>query len=235
MPSFEQRSYQKEIIDLRPLTKDEVSDTYRLIGYVNRFLGGEKAVLSHLEFFSRKWSPGETVTLLDAGCGDAGIPVAIARWAGKKGFRIKIAALDICPETLALARKKLGGQYPEIELVRGSAFDLPAADGGFDYVTASMFFHHLSEEEILSVLGRFDRIARRGIIINDLLRRRFAYWGIKLAGWASRNSVFGHDAPLSVLRGFKKHEAEELIRRSGLSYLKYYPHYAHRFAIAGEK
>jgi len=234
-PSLAARSEKKEIIDERTLAPEEMRSVYRLIGCVNRWLGGYQVLLSHLSRFSRNWDKNKVVSILDVGAGDASIPRAIADWASREGFNVRITALDICPETLKLAGTTLGPSYPGISLLRASAAVLPFADKSFDYVIASMFFHHLPDDVIPGVLRQFDRIARRGIIVNDLLRRRRAYYGIMLAGLLSADPVFRHDSALSVLRGFKEKEVRALIERSGLRYLKVSKHYAHRIAIAGEK
>ena len=235
MIDFRTRSGEKEIMDLRALDARETTDTYRLIGYVNRFLGGSRVLIHHLDKFSAAWPKDRDITILDVGAGAADIPQAIIRWARRTGRRIKITALDYSQSTVDFVRERLREAYPEIRLIRASVYSMPFVEGAYDYVTSSMFFHHLKDEEIVSVLRIFDRIARRGIIINDLLRSRQAYYGISLLAGFTANPVFRNDAPLSVLRGFRPAEAAALAEKAGVSYLKVYPHFAYRFALAGEK
>lgn len=45
----------------------------------------------------------------------------------------------------------------------------------FDYVHAGLFLHHLREDAILRVLRSMDRLARRGIVWNDLVRSRVGH------------------------------------------------------------
>ena len=228
------RSQEKEIMDLYPLSPEETAHTYKLISRVNQCLGGISVILRHLSRFSPAWKPGETIRILDIGTGSADIPQAVVRWCRKRKYTVRVTALDLSGEALRMARSLLA-DYPEIQFVQGSCFELPFPDRSYDYVTSSMFFHHLADSEAIAALKAFDRIARRGIIINDLLRSRQAFWGIKFLASFTRDKYFKNDAPLSVLRGFVRDEAENLIRNSGLSYLRFYRHFAYRFALAGEK
>ena len=234
MINFKTRSQEKEMMDLYPLSPEETLHTYKLISRVNQCLGGIRVILRHLSRFSAGWKPGETIRVLDIGSGSADIPRAIVRWGRKRKQAVRVTALDLSGEALRMARGLLR-DYPEIQFVQGSCFELPFSRQSYDYVISSMFFHHLADSEAAAALKSFDQIARRGIIINDLLRSRRAFWGIKLLAAFTGDKFFKNDAPLSVLRGFVRNEAGALIQNSGLSYLKFYRHFAYRFALAGEK
>jgi hypothetical protein len=103
-----------------------------------------------------------------------------------------------------------------------------------DWVVATHFFHHLSDEQAVDALREFDRVARRGIVVNDLLRNRRALFWIKLFTlWA--NPYVKADGPQSVRRGFTVAEAEALAAKAGLPWLKVRTHFAHRFTLAGQR
>jgi hypothetical protein len=54
--------------------------------------------------------------------------------------------------------------------------------------------------------------AKVGFVINDLQRHWFAYYSIKfLTRLLNGSALVKHDAPVSVLRGFRKSELEALI------------------------
>ena len=234
MVTFKTRSQEKEIMDLGIPSYEETVGNYRLIRSVNRFLGGSQTILTHLARFSRSWSKDALIRILDVGSGAADIPQAIIRWGRRRGYPISVVAVDRDPHVIRFARQALE-DYPEITWVRALSPSLPFGPASFDYVISSLFFHHLSEGEIVETLQTFDRLARRGIVVNDLLRRRRAYLGIFLLSRFSRNQPFRKDAPLSVLRGFQRSEIEPLVAKAGLGYLKFCSHFAYRFAIAGEK
>jgi len=234
MLSLKNRSPEKEIMDLEMRGYEETAEAYRFIRRVNRYLFGTRVILFHLNEYSRRWEKDSLIRILDVASGASDIPQAITRWAQKNRLRIQVTALDINPQAMAFAKSQTSGR-PEILFVQGSVFNLPFLPESFDYVISSMFFHHLADEEAVSVLKIFDRFARRGILVNDLVRNLRAYLWIQLFARLSKNEMIRNDAPLSVLRGYKKPEVEKLIQKSGLSYLRYHRHWAHRFAIAGEK
>ncbi len=86
----------------------------------------------------------------------------------------------------------------------------------------------------MATLREFDRVARRGIIVNDLLRRRRALVWIRLFTLFA-NRYVKYDGPLSVRRGFTLPEIEALARRAGLDWLRVRVHFGHRFTLAGTK
>lgn len=234
MISFTKRSQEKEIFDIENPGEEETFQAYREIQRVNRFLGGINVILSHLKRFAAKWPKNFPIKILDVGTGACDIPQAIVKWAKGKGYSVKIVALDISPRALAFAKKEIAG-YPEIILIQASISQLPFRPQSFDYVISSLFFHHLEDGEIPRVLKSLDTVTRKGILVNDLLRRQRAYLWILFFCRFTQNRVFRNDAPLSVLRGFKRCEIEGLFRASNLDYLKFYEHFGHRFAMAGEK
>ena len=57
-----------------------------------------------------------------------------------------------------------------------------------------------------------------GFFINDLHRHPFAYYSIRiLTSLFSKSYLVKNDAPLSVLRGFKKKELSALLDKAGIS------------------
>ena len=62
------------------------------------------------------------------------------------------------------------------------------------------------------------RVARLGIVVNDLIARRLAWVGAWLiAHLLTRNRYTRHDAPLSVRRAYSRAEAAALLRQAGLA------------------
>jgi hypothetical protein len=56
-----------------------------------------------------------------------------------------------------------------------------------------------------------------GLLVNDLHRHALAYHSIKLlTALFSRSAMVKFDAPLSVLRGFRKDELQTVLRTAGL-------------------
>lgn len=210
----------------------ELRDSLRFIRRVNRTLGYTRSTLRHLQRFSRNWRRGERIELLDLATGSADIPRAILGWADRAGFDVHITAIDRHARTLDEAQRL--GSHRRLHLVQADVFDLPFTPGSFDYVLTAMFLHHLDDDAVVEVLRRMDRLARRGVIVGDLLRDRRAYRWIKTFTFFAR-PIVRHDAAVSVAQAFTRPEIETRARDAGLQYVRYHHHFGHRFVLAGEK
>lgn len=226
------RQRQAEWMDEDSVDPQELRRSLRFICRVNAMLGYTRGVLHHLEQFSRHWQPGQRIDLIDLATGSADIPRAILAWADRRGFDVRIVAVDRHPITLQDASEQT--HDPRIRLVQADVFALPFSDQSFDYAMTAMFLHHLEEEQIVRVLRTMDRLARRGIIAADLLRHRRAVAWIKLLTLFS-NPMVRHDAVVSVRQSLSRGEVLALRERAGVVYARYHRHFAHRFVLAGEK
>lgn len=210
------RSTQLELLDVESPPREMMARVAGYLAFVNRWLGGTRATAVHLKHLR------EPVTVLDVGSGAADIPLDLAR----RLPLVRPVAFDLSETMLSLATG--------LPRVRGDVRRLPFGDRSVDYVITTHFFHHLTDDQIVGTLREFDRIARRGIIVNDLLRRRRALVWIKLLTLFA-NRYVRVDGPLSVRRGFTVPEVEALARRAGLDWLRVRVHFGHRFTLAGER
>ena len=198
---------------------------------INFLLGYTRATIWHLRRFSQNWRRGEPIRVVDFATGSADVPQAICRWAERAGWDVRVVGLDLHAETARLAATESAGR---IRIVRGDALNPPFADGAFDYAVCNMFLHHLPDDAVTTVLRQMNRVARRGVIVGDLLRHRRAYAWIKLLTLAS-NPMVKHDAAVSVAQAFRREEIIALRDAAGMSYAAYRRHFGHRFSLAGEK
>jgi 2-polyprenyl-3-methyl-5-hydroxy-6-metoxy-1,4-benzoquinol methylase len=211
-----------------------VRRTLDFLGLTARHFGGARAVIDCLARWSARWPADSTVSLLDVGTGGAEIPSAIVRWARAHRRRVRVVALDLVPEIAALARANAAA-YPEIEVRCADAFSLRASGETFDYVTASLFLHHIPSPRIDDVLHLFDALSRRGVIVSDLSRSAASYWAVSALAFLAGNHVVRHDAPLSVRRSFTPAELAHFAARAGLPYLRAAAAPWFRLTLAGEK
>lgn len=209
----------------------------RAIRWVNRRVGGQAALLTHLARWSARWDKAGPITLLDIATGSADLPIAARRWALDRGFDLRITAVDLHATTLDLAREHVARQEQAIragitlERADALALDDRFAPGAFDYTHAGLFLHHLTDDHAAAVLRSMRRLARRGLVWNDLHRSRVGYAATWLATlFAGR--IVRHDARVSVLAGFTRDEALALARRAGIDQPRYDLKYtAHRFTV----
>jgi hypothetical protein len=220
--------------------RDDLALSLRYLRAVNRRLGGVAALLRHLRRWSRRWPRERPVTLLDVGTGSADLPLAARAHAAARGCDLRVTGIDLRSEVIALARAHVAAS-PDladgITLVQADALRLTDlfAPGSFDYVHAGLFLHHLPEIEVLTVLRMMDRVARAGIVWNDLVRSPIALTAITLLT-LGRPEIIRHDARASVRAGFTRREAIAFARSLDLDYLRYsWSPLAYRFTLAGER
>ncbi|MBI2932785.1 MAG: methyltransferase domain-containing protein [Planctomycetes bacterium] len=210
------RSLEPEILDVDRPPREELERAHRFMRWANRWGGGLRATRLAFREFSRGWRPDERIRVLDVASGTGDIPCWLARW----DPRLEFVCLDREADPSGAVR------------VRGDALRLPFRDGAFDYVTTSLFLHHLTDDAARAALGEFDRVARRGLIMNDLLRCRRLYWWTKAATLFG-NGIARHDGPLSVRKSFTVPELRELAR--AWPTLKVRLRLGHRVVVYGEK
>lgn len=205
------RSEEKEMMDLPDPPKELLVDDLRNLRVINRYLGNHRLVRRGL---ARLVEKQETFSLLDIGTGSGDLPAAIARWARRKGKVARISGLEPNQITVSEAANQTRN-FSEISLLRGDGMAPPFRPASFDFVLASQVLHHFSEEGIVSLLRTWAQVARRGIIVSDLIRHPLAYHGIRLlTRLLTRNVMTLVDAPLSVRRGLTLGEWKDLLLKA---------------------
>ena len=183
---------------------------------VNRWLGGTALSAHGIDALA---GDRESLTILDIGTGAADIPLALLARSARAGRRLRVTGIDSRPEVLAAAvvRRPALGATAGLELHVGDGRSLPFPDRSFDIAHASLLVHHLDPTAAVALLREMGRVARRGIVVNDLLRGRGAWLGAwLLSHLATRNRYTRHDAPLSVSRAYTASELTSLVAAAGL-------------------
>jgi SAM-dependent methyltransferase len=116
----------------------------------------------------------------------------------------------------------------------GDGRSLPWPDRSFDVVHASLLVHHLEPPEAIAFLVEAARLARRGVVVNDLVRARHHWIGARvLLAASTRNRYTRYDGPLSVRRAYTRVELRALLAAGGLRPVAEIVAFAgHRVAIA---
>jgi ubiquinone/menaquinone biosynthesis C-methylase UbiE len=194
MKNFRERAKIGELMDDLSRPEHEFNEAYRQLAKVNRWLGGIRAI--------ERFLPKGNLLILDVAAGACDVAEAISR-PGRH-----VVVLDRNPKGLRLARRS--------SAVTADALDMPFCDETFDVVMASLFFHHLSDDECVRVLKSMWQIARRRVLVNDLHRHPIAYLSIRALAAFNRSVMFRHDGPVSVLRAFTARELLAIAHRAGI-------------------
>lgn len=209
------RSDRPELMDAPVNDPDELAANFRDIERVNRLLGGTSIVLRHLPALLPAVID-RPVTVLDLATGSADIPLAVLRWAQRRGLDLRVIASDCSTEILDVARLRVAG-VPEISLARFDARQVPMSDREVDIVLCSLALHHFAPADAVQVLREMHRLGRQGFILNDLRRDRLGYAAAWLASRVTtRNRLTRHDAPLSVHRAYTPAELRDLLDLAGV-------------------
>lgn len=206
----------------------------RDLARINRWMGGTAASRRALD----RLLAGRTVphSMLDVGTGGADIPLALLDAARRRGHTLRVTGVDSRAEVLDAARAVDArlATADGLELVVSDGLVLPWPDRSFDVVHASLLVHHLEPPDALAFLREAARVARIGVIVNDLVRARHHWLGARvLLGVGTRNRYTRHDGPLSVRRAYTRMELRALLAGAALRPVAEIGAFAgHRVAIA---
>lgn len=205
------RSAELEMMDLPDQPRALLVGDLHNLRVINRYLGCYRNVLLGLAGALGEQRARE-FTLLDVGTGSADIPTTIVGWARRRNMEARISCLEREPVTVEQAAARTR-RFGEITIVRGDAARPPFGAASFDFVLASQLLHHFPTEQIVTLLRTWAGLARRAVIVSDLVRHPLAYLGIRLlTRGLTRNAMTRFDAPLSVRRALTMQEWRAVIR-----------------------
>jgi hypothetical protein len=209
---FSRRSHNKELLDGEAIPYNDLALNLKELHTINRWLGGYRVSRSAFRRVLRKDRPAVVV---DIGSGGGDTLREIKKWANSEGYRMKLYGIDHKQDCIAYSAGISAGS-------EGISFICDDYRKALEHVAdaeilhASLFCHHLSDEEIGGLIA-FAREKKLTLIINDLERHPVAYYSIKwLTRLLSSSRLVKNDAPLSVLRGFTAREWKQLIEKAGV-------------------
>jgi 2-polyprenyl-3-methyl-5-hydroxy-6-metoxy-1,4-benzoquinol methylase len=212
---LKQRSNQPELMDDLSLSGDELRRNLEELEVINTWLGGYKVVLDALEKLLAGYK-GPPLHIADIGCGGGDTLRHIAKWARRKDIPLQLTGIDANDFMVQYARQRCGG-FPEIRLEQHDVFSERFQQEQYDIVVCSLFCHHFTDEQLVSMFRQLHRQAGMAVIINDLHRHWLAYHSIKLlTRFFSDSYLVKNDAPLSVWRAFRREELQRLVQEAGI-------------------
>ena len=221
---LERQSDLSELMDDPGVSSEDLERALRELEIINRWLGGYRTTRIGMDRLTRRLGPGKPVTVLDVGAGGTDLD-AILRSSDR---HFEVTALDINPRVREFAARRGHGS----DVVTGSAHALPYPDRSFDIVHASLFLHHCTDFEAIQLLRQAARIARVGVVINDLHRHVFALAGITaLTALLSRSPIVRYDARVSVRRAFTRQDLHTILGRAGIGNATLSWHWAFRWCL----
>lgn len=211
--NWTQRSYEKELLDRDDIPFADIQQNMRELDVINTRLGGHAITLKGLQILLKRELFQKPIAVLEIGCGGGDNLRVMKTWATKKKIALTLTGVDINPSCIAFA-----GSQSNNAGIRFICSDYKEISQQHDVIFSSLFCHHFTDAELVPMLQWMRRHARLGFFINDLHRHPLAYHSIKfLTRLFSKSYLVKADAPLSVKRGFKKQDWQQLFQKAMLT------------------
>lgn len=214
MPDFSQRSLQAELLDAPGIPFEAIRQNMAELDRINTLLGGHAVSISGLQPFIRNHNNSTPLHICEIGCGGGDNLRALGNWCQRKGIAVQLTGIDYNEHCISFARSRPGQE--EIMFHCSDYRQMPP-DFTADIIFSSLFCHHFTDAQLIEQLQWMQQHSRRGFFINDLHRHPLAYYSIRLLTQIfSRSYLVKNDAPLSVLRGFRRQEWQQLLNNGGI-------------------
>lgn len=216
---FTVRSNKKELLDRDDIPFVDIRQNMKELDFINAKLGGHKITLDGIKIMMKRMDKGskrnnEKISILEIGCGGGDNLRVIKNYCERRSIAVQLMGVDINPHCIEFARSRK--ENDGIQFV-SSDYKLIDPIPKPDIIFNSLFCHHFTDKEMMEILTWMKEHSRLGFFINDLHRHPLAYYSIKwLTQMFSKSYLVKNDAPLSVLRGFKREELETFNTQSAI-------------------
>ncbi|MET0638368.1 MAG: methyltransferase domain-containing protein [Chitinophagaceae bacterium] len=203
----------KELMDRDDIPFADMARTLRELDLINTRLGGHSITIAGLRELT---AHRKSVTVCEIGCGGGDNLRVIHDWCRRNNITVQLIGIDINDECIRYAREqqvRLDATWICSDYARADLHNHRP-----DIIFSSLFCHHFTDQQLVSMLKWLRENAGTGFFINDLQRHPLAYYLIKyLTKFFSRSYLVKNDAAISVSRGFKKADWFRLFEKAGIS------------------
>ena len=210
--NFSFRSEGPELLDQPGIPAEDIQRNLYELSIINHQLGGHSITWQGFLHLAKKQNQN---LVCEIGCGGGDNLKAIEKRLKGKLTGLSFIGIDINEDCIRVS-EKIKWKTPVEFIV--SDYKNVRFENRPDIIFCSLFCHHFSQTELIRMFRWMGQNSRYGFFINDLHRHPFAYHSIRiLTRLFSRSRLVKNDAPLSVLRGFKKKELVDLLHQAGIS------------------
>jgi 2-polyprenyl-3-methyl-5-hydroxy-6-metoxy-1,4-benzoquinol methylase len=206
------KSYQFELldeVDTTILTEDLCRNLDEL-NFINTHLGGHAI---NVMAFKKLAVKQKDITVIEIGCGGGDNLRSLATFAINNNYNCKFVGIDAKKDCISYAINQ-SKNFSNITYVCSKYEDYNLVEQPH-IIFNSLFCHHFSEKQIITMLHWMKQNCSIGFFINDLHRNRMAFLAIKvLTQLFSKSYLVKNDAPLSVQRGFKSVEWQAMLKQA---------------------
>lgn len=219
MTNHSGRAANEEMMDDLEVSGQDLTQSLKELEYINQRLGGQKVLKDAFRELLKNHmtqAPSRSFKITDIGCGGGDLLAMAQHWFQKQGVAVECEGIDANPNVIAYAEKR--HQKPGIRFFTEDITSFDFKKREFDLALLTLFCHHFSDDLLAMFLRQLSEKTQVAIVINDLHRHPLPYYFIKATtSLFSRSGMVKNDAPLSVWRGFKKHEWQAILEKAGIT------------------
>ncbi|MBN9296042.1 MAG: methyltransferase domain-containing protein [Filimonas sp.] len=228
MSRYTHRSSLTELIDAPGVPFDDWSQCLHELNVINTWLGGHVITLQGVKQLLE--GINGPVIIAEIGCGGGDNLKAIHAWNRHKGLQLEYVGVDYSEACIDFAKENCSA-LPVVSFIH-SDYRTAQFQQKPDIIFSSLFCHHFTDAQLLEMMLWLDANTTTGFFINDLQRHPLAYYSIKwLTALLSNSYLVKNDAPISVLRGFRKAEWECILQQAGIKQYSIHWKWAFRYLI----
>lgn len=227
------RSDETELLDTGAGSMTDVRTNLDEMWRLNTLFGGLRALTVHLH--PPPAAAFQTLSIVDLGTGSGRLPLYLMKWARKHQVQLQVFPLDISARNLEVARENIGTNSA-IHPVQADGLALPFAPHQVDYFVSSLVLHHFAPDALVSLLRETFRLARRGIVMSDIVRGYLPLAAFRLIQPIfARHYLTRQDGITSIKRAYTVVELTELAHAAGLNHARVYAHFPWRMTLVVDK
>ncbi len=226
---FSRRADIKELLDEPGIPAQDIYRNMYELAVINSRLGGHSVTWSG---FKQLAETNTELHVCEVGCGGGDNMKSIENRAEGRYRPIHFTGIDYNGDCIHIAQQLKWNSRTEFVTSDYKQVTFPHKP---DIIFSSLFCHHFKEAELVGMFRWMYSNSRLGFFINDLHRHSMAYRSIRvLTKLFSRSYLVKNDAPLSVLRGFKKIELQQLLKQAGITHYTLRWKWAFRWLIVAK-
>lgn len=228
--SFATRSDRKELLDADHIPFADIERNMYELDVINTRLGGHRITCNGIAVFLKDATTNAPLSVAEIGCGGGDNLAAVKKYLAGKGVEARLTGIDLKEACIRYAQSRT---QDNTTWICSDYAQVCLPDKKPDVLFSSLFCHHFTDDQLVAQLGWMQANARLGFFINDLHRHPLAYYTIKLlTAMFSKSYLVRNDAPLSVQRGFKKSEWENILARASIKNYTIKWQWAFRYLIS---
>lgn len=231
MRSFASRSPLNELIDAPGIPFTDWNVCLKELNVINTWLGGHRITVEGLK---RLLPAGhQSLSVVEIGCGGGDNLKAIHAWnaKAKKPLDIHYTGIDLNKACIDFARENCR-ELSSADFIHSDYRQVYFGNRP-DVIFSSLFCHHLTTPQLRELLNWLKQNAGAGFFMNDLHRSPLAYHSIRaLTQVFSKSYLVKNDAPVSVLRSFKRRDWRDLLQEAGIVHYEINWRWAFRYLVS---